>query len=123
MGLLRKAAAFVSFSDETHDRNSAAVSAQSVPLPSRSHLPFACLPPLRRYNEGGMPPYLGENLSFANSFQQVVRDVALNLPTKAQPRSAVYSSACFLHCTSTLAWGAFWGVKVDGLALKDYLGA
>lgn len=68
--------------------------------------------------------YVGENLTFANNFQDVVRSVVLNLPVKAQlPRSAVFSSACFLHCTSTLAWGAFWGVKVDGVALKDYLGA
>lgn len=81
------------------------------------------------YNEGGMPAgkppvYSGENLTFANEFQAVVRGVMLNLPTRAQlPGSAVFSSACFEHCTSTLAFGAFWGIKVDGVSLKDYLGA
>lgn len=72
----------------------------------------------------GKPPmYQGENLTFANEFQAAVRAVVLDLPTAEQlPRSAVFSSACFLHCTSTLAWGAFWGVKVDGISLKDYLG-
>lgn len=72
---------------------------------------------------GKHPTYQGENLTFADEFQSVVRGLVLNLPTLEQPRSAVYSSACFLHCTSTLVAGAFWGVKVDGVALKDYLGA
>ena len=75
------------------------------------------------YNEGGNPPYVGANLSYANAFQTAVRSVVLDLPTASQPRSAVYSSACFKHCTSTLAWGSFWGVRVDGVSLKDYLGA
>ena len=73
------------------------------------------------YNEGGYPPYSGANLSYAATFQAAVRAVALELPTAAQPRSAVFSSACYKHCTSTLSYGAFWGVKVGGLSLKDYL--
>jgi len=57
------------------------------------------------YNEGGTPPYTGANLSYADAFQQVVRSVVLSLPVEStQPRSAVYSSACYKHCTSTLAW-------------------
>jgi len=52
-----------------------------------------------------------------------VRAVAETLPTARQPGSAVYSSACFKHCTSTLAWGSFWGVRIGALSLKDYLGA
>jgi hypothetical protein len=68
-----------------------------------------------------MPPYVGANATYASTFQDAVRDVALSLPTAAQPRSAVYSSACFKHCTSTLAWGSFWGVRVDNLSLRDYL--
>jgi len=76
------------------------------------------------YNEGSNPPYApGPNLSYALAFQQAVRAVVLELPTRAQARSAVYSSACFKHCTSTLAYGAFWGVKVDGVSLKDFLAA
>jgi hypothetical protein len=74
------------------------------------------------YNEGGtMPPYLPgtPQLAFADGFQGLVRSVVLNLPTPTQPRSAVYSSACFKHCTSNM--GAFWGVKVDDVSLKDYL--
>ena len=62
------------------------------------------------YNEGGNPPYLPgtPQLAFADGFQGLVRSVVLNMPTASQPGSAVYSSACFKHCTSTL--GSFWGV-------------
>jgi hypothetical protein len=48
-----------------------------------------------------------------------VRDLVLNLPTPDQPGSAMFSSACFKHCTSNVP--EFWGVKVNGLSLKDYL--
>ena len=75
------------------------------------------------YNEGGMPPYNGTALAYANNFQQAVRSVVLNLPTSEQPQSAVFSSACFKHCTSTLAWGSFWGVRIGELSLRDYLEA
>jgi len=74
------------------------------------------------YNEGSMPPWNASEMAYAAAFQTAVRDVVLNVPTKAQPRSAVYSSACFKHCTSSLAWGSFWGVRVDDVSLKDYLG-
>ena len=50
-----------------------------------------------------------------------MRNVTLNLPTAQQPRSAVYSSACYKHCTSTLAFGAYWGVRVDGISLSEAL--
>ena len=43
----------------------------------------------------------------------------LNLPTRQQPNSAVYSTACFRHCTSVI--GSFWGVRINGLSLKNYL--
>lgn len=71
----------------------------------------------------GMPPYTGPRLAYADAFQLAVRAVAETLPTAQQPRSAVYSSACFKHCTSALAWGSFWGVRIGALSLKDYLGA
>lgn len=75
------------------------------------------------YNEGSNPPYKGANLTYANRFQAAVRAIMLELPTSAQPRSAVYSSACYKHCTSTLAYGSFWGIKVNGVSLKDFLAA
>jgi hypothetical protein len=84
-------------------------------LPSRFQLP---------YNEGGaMPPYEPgtPQLAFADGFQGLVRSVVLNLPTATQPRSAVFSSACFKHCTSNM--GAFWGVRVDDVSLAAYLRA
>lgn len=74
------------------------------------------------YNEGSNPPWNGPQMAYADAFQAAVRDVVLNVPTKSQSHSAVYSSSCFKHCTSTLAWGSFWGVKVDDVSLKDYLG-
>jgi hypothetical protein len=71
------------------------------------------------WNEGTMPPYTGAALTYANAFQRAVRAVVLDLPTAAQAGSAIYSSACFKHCTTML--GAFWGVKVNGWSLNDYL--
>ena len=71
------------------------------------------------YNEGANPPYTGPALAYADQFQEVVRGVVLNLPTRQQPNSAVYSSACFRHCTSVI--GSFWGVRINGLSLKNYL--
>jgi len=70
-----------------------------------------------------MPPYVAGNLSYADGFQAAVRSVVLSLPAPGQVNSAVYSSACFKHCTSTLAWGSFWGVRVDDVSLRSYLGA
>ena len=75
------------------------------------------------YNEGGMPPYSASQLAYAANFQDAVRTVMLNLPTSSQPKSAVFSSACFKHCTSSLAWGSFWGVRIGQVSLRDYLGA
>jgi hypothetical protein len=71
------------------------------------------------YNEGADPPYTGDELTYAAAFQTAVRSVVLTLPTAAQPGSAVYSSACFKHVTSTIA--SFWGVYVDDMNLKNYL--
>ena len=76
---------------------------------------------LRRlpYNEGGAPPYVGQQAQYADEFQALVRDTMLNLPTPNQPGSAVFSSACFKHCTSNIP--SFYGVKVGGVSLKDVL--
>jgi hypothetical protein len=71
------------------------------------------------YNEGTNPPYTDAALAYANQFQTVVRGIVLNLPTRQQPNSAVYSSACFRHCTSVI--GSFWGVRINGMSLKNYL--
>jgi hypothetical protein len=54
------------------------------------------------YNEGGMPPYVGQNASYADAFGAAVHSVVSTLPAAGQ-KAAVYSSACFKHCTSTLA--------------------
>ena len=45
--------------------------------------------------------------------QTLVRSVVSTLPTALQRGSAVYSSACFKHCTSDI--GSFWGVRVQGM--------
>lgn len=71
------------------------------------------------YNEGAMPPYNTTQLAYAQSFQTAVRTVVEALPNAGQSGSAVYSSACFQHCTSNLE--TFWGVRVGSLNLKDYL--
>jgi hypothetical protein len=75
------------------------------------------------YNEGALPPphglYTGAALSYANAFQRGVRAVVLDLPTATQAGSAVYSSACFKHCVTMI--GSFWGVRINGMNLKDYL--
>ena len=71
------------------------------------------------YNEGAMPPYNTTELAYAQSFQTAVRAVVETLPNSGQAGSAVFSSACFEHCTSNLE--TFWGVRVGTLNLKDYL--
>ena len=71
------------------------------------------------WNEGTMPPYVGPALTYANAFQKAVRSVVLDLPTVSQPGSAIYSSACFRHCVTMI--GAYWGVKVNGMSLNDYV--
>ncbi len=93
------------------------------------------------YNEGRPPPYTGAGLAFADQFQQVVSSVVHSLPTAAQTGSAVFSSACFKcvqacmihlyvpaltrpqhrHCTSDS--GAFWGIKIGHVSLKDFMTA
>ena len=71
------------------------------------------------YNEGSPPPYQGQQLAYADEFQALVRSTMLNLPTPNQPDSAVFSSACFKHCTSNIP--SFYGVQVGGVSLKDVL--
>ena len=48
----------------------------------------------------------------------MVRSVLSGLPTAQQQGSAVYSSACFKHCTSDI--GSFWGVRVNGVPLSAF---
>lgn len=79
------------------------------------------------YDEGSSPPYSMSNgqLAYASSFQAAVRGVFVGPPrvaptaSQAAQGSAVFSSACFKHCTSNAA--AFWDVKVAGVSLKDFL--
>jgi hypothetical protein len=67
-----------------------------------------------------MPPYSSaSSLAFADGFQALVRSVVLDLPTAAQRGSAVYSSACFKHCTTNS--GSFYGVRVNSVSLKTAL--
>jgi hypothetical protein len=71
------------------------------------------------YNSGAAPPFNAAQLSYANMFQGVVASVVSGLPNAQQPGSFVYSSACFKHCTSDT--GAFWGVRIQGVSLKEAL--
>jgi hypothetical protein len=71
------------------------------------------------YNEGQSPPYGGSKLTYADNFQAVVSSIVHSLPNAEQPGSAVFSSACFKHCTSDS--GSFWGVRIRGKSLKDVL--
>ena len=73
------------------------------------------------YNENTAPPYTGDALTYANSFQSTVRNVLAGIPTAKQPYSAVFSTACFKHCTSDI--GDFWGVKIGRINLKTWLDA
>jgi hypothetical protein len=66
-----------------------------------------------------MPPYDAAQDAYAATFQTDVRAVVTVTPSALQPGSAVFSSACFKHCTSNLE--SFWGVRVGELNLKDYL--
>lgn len=62
------------------------------------------------YNEGGTAPYKGTQLAYALQFQQNVLEVMEGLPVlPAQRGAAVFSSACFWHCTSQD--DSFWGVR------------
>jgi hypothetical protein len=73
------------------------------------------------YNEGQSPPYGGAKLTYADDFQAIVSSIVHSLPNAEQPGSAVFSSACFKHCTSDS--GNFWGVRIRGQSLKDVLQA
>ena len=72
------------------------------------------------YDMGAPPPYTGAALIYANMFQRSVRSTLMQLPAATQGGSAVFSSACYAHCTSST--DAFWGIHVDGsYSLRDYL--
>ena len=72
------------------------------------------------YDIGAGPPYTGAALTYANMFQRSVRSTLMQLPASTQGGSAVFSSACYAHCTSST--NAFWGIHVDGsYSLRDYL--
>ena len=72
------------------------------------------------YDIGAGPPYTGAALTYANMFQRSVRSTLMQLPASTQGGSAVFSSACYAHCTSST--DSFWGVHVDGsYSLRDYL--
>lgn len=73
------------------------------------------------YNENSNPPWSGDSLTYANAFQSTVRQVLAGIPTVQQPYSAVFSTACFKHCTSDI--GDFWGVKIGRISLKTWLEA
>jgi hypothetical protein len=73
------------------------------------------------YDMGAPPPYTGAQTTYADIFQRTVRGIVMTLPAAQQGGSAIYSSACYAHCTSVS--GAFWGVRVDGdISVRDYLG-
>ena len=73
------------------------------------------------YNEAASPPYTGDALTYADGFQSTVRGVLAGLPTPQQAGSAVFSTACFKHCTSDI--GDFWGVKIGHISLKTWMAA
>jgi len=68
--------------------------------------------------EGAPPPYGGDALLYADRFQTETRYQALQMPGAQQSGSAVFSSACFHHCTSNS--GSFWGIHVDGASLASF---
>lgn len=71
------------------------------------------------YNEGSPPPYDAGQMMYAAQYQLAVRGILELLPNMQQPGTAIFSSSCYKHCTSTTP--LFWGVRVGGLNLKDYL--
>lgn len=70
---------------------------------------------------GSPPPFDPAQLAYVDAVQRDVREGALALPATQQPGSAVYSSACYRHCTT--ASGAFWGVRVNNFTLAQYVSA
>jgi hypothetical protein len=76
-------------------------------------------------NLQAQPPYDATSLqrTFADGFQARVRTVLAALPTASQAEqgSAVFSSACYGHCTSHA--DALWALRVRGRSLRDALTA
>jgi Pectinacetylesterase len=56
-----------------------------------------------------------------NNFQTAMNQVLVTLPTMAQTTSAVFSSACSLHCTSTGA--DYWSITVNGQTFSTLMAA
>lgn len=70
------------------------------------------------YNEGGVnPPYDAAQQAYAETFQAAVLTALAPLPTAAQPKSGIYSAACFHHCVTQET--DFWGIKVNNISFKD----
>ena len=69
------------------------------------------------YNIGGTTPagyqvqqWHPDQLAYAEAFGPLVKAVVDTLPTAAQSKSAVFSTACFRHCVTDSA--AFWNVAI-----------
>ena len=56
---------------------------------------------------------------YVAAFQMAMRDTLHLLPSKVQPASAAFGSACAGHCTSLRP--SFWGVRVGHMSLKTFL--
>jgi hypothetical protein len=54
-----------------------------------------------------------------NGFQLYVRSVLQNLPTPAQTGSALFSSTCSAHCTTSGA--DYWSITVDGESMASLM--
>ena len=93
-----------------------------------TRLPFVQLPFLLsvsqfnaaqlRFGEGSGPPYHDVQAEYADQFQTAVRTTVSTLPNKLQRNSAVYSSACYVNCTTTT--DKWWQLRVGPYALKDF---
>lgn len=69
------------------------------------------------FDLGGNVPKYPPAQDFAGQFQQAALQVMKGLPTASQPRSGVFSSVCFLHCTTD--GPEFWTVTADGKSLES----
>lgn len=65
------------------------------------------------YNVAG---WHADQVAYANAFGPQVLAVVNTLPTTAQKKSAVFSTACFRHCVTDSA--AFWNVGIAQAAAK-----
>ncbi len=74
------------------------------------------------YNCGGETPRYGFQVTWADTFQTLMRSVVSSLPTPSQAGSSgVFSSTCLLHCvTNGPDW---WTVTVNGQSLASAMAA